>query len=76
MELGPVPKPFEVASALEWLGGHASAVALCDTLRARGFREREAQLGMQRAWDCSGAPIIVNNDWTLSLAHPHQENKG
>src|SRR4051812_45774087 len=63
-----IPNAAEVADALEWLGGRTSAVALCTILEIRGFNRANAQLGMQRAWDCDEPTIRVMDDWTLAIA--------
>jgi hypothetical protein len=63
-----VPNAAEVADALEWLGGRTGAVALCTILEIRGFARANAQLGMQRAWDCDKPTIRVMDDWTLAIA--------
>jgi hypothetical protein len=63
-----IPNAEQVADALRWLGGRTSAVALCTILEIRGFDRANAQLGMQRAWDCNSPTIRVMDDWTLALA--------
>ena len=61
-----IPSDDDVVAALDDLGGHSNALALCEKLGALGHSERRAQLAIQRA--AERGRLTVEQDWTLSVA--------
>ena len=61
-----VPSDEQVIAALEELNGNADALTLCGRLMAQGHPELQSQLAIQRA--AERGKLVVNNDWTLSVA--------
>jgi hypothetical protein len=60
-----IPSDAEVVAALGELGGHATALDLCNKLVHAGHSRRDSQLAIQRASE--RGRIKVKSDWTLSV---------
>jgi len=60
-----VPSDDQVIDALEQIGGHADALALCKALMADGHSPLESQLAIQRT--AERGKILVEDDWTLRI---------
>ena len=61
-----IPSDDDVVAALASLGGHSTALALCDELVRRNNTRRDSQLAIQRASE--RGHVITGSDWMLSLA--------
>lgn len=62
-----IPSDDQVVAALTALGSRVTARVLCAALIAEGHPVRQSQIAIQRA--AERGRILVNDDWTLSLAH-------
>lgn len=60
-----IPSDDAVVSALEKIGGCATALALCDELVRTKHPRRDSQLAIQRA--AERGRISVGSDWKLSV---------
>lgn len=65
-----VPSDQQVVDMLQMIGGHTTAVELCRALVADGHPVLQSQLAIQRA--AERGRIVINHDWSLSLAHEVQ----
>lgn len=65
MSYREIPSDSEVVSALEALGGRATAVALCNLL-AKDHPRRDSQLAIQRA--AERGRLQWEHDWTLTIS--------
>lgn len=61
-----IPSDDQVVEMLSGLGQQATARALCAALIAAGHPVRQSQIAIQRA--AERGRILVNDDWTLSVA--------
>jgi hypothetical protein len=66
MPYSEVPSDTTVVQALVRLGGHATALELCEELVRAKFPRRDSQLAIQRS--AERGRINVAADWTLSVA--------